>query len=79
MVAMAAKGPGVFCNKDAGLLACRKAIKFVMDVGFFELVIEGDNSFAMKAISTLKDDQSMLENVIRDIQHLFRHLQWVRI
>ena len=79
MVAMAAKGPGVFCSKDAGLLACRKVIKFVMDVGFFELVIEGDNSFAMKAISTLKDDQSMLENVIRDIQHLFRHLQWVRI
>ena len=50
-----------------------------MDAGFFELVIEGDNSFAMKAISTLKDDQSMLENVIRDIQHLLRHLQWVRI
>ena len=79
MVAMAAKGPGVFCSKDAELLACRKAIEFVVDVGFFELVIEGDNSFAMKAISTLKDDQSMLENVIRDIQHLFRHLQWVRI
>ena len=79
MVAMAVKGPGVFCSEDAELLACRKAIEFVVDAGFFELDIEGDNSFAMKAISTLKDDQSMLENVIRDIQHLLRHLQWVQI
>ena len=56
MVAMAVKGPGVFCSEDVELLACRKAIEFVVDAGFFELVIEGDNSFAMKAISTLKDD-----------------------
>ena len=56
MVAMAVKGPRVFCSEDAELLACRKAIEFVVDAGFFELVIEGDNSFAMKAISTLKDD-----------------------
>ena len=79
MVAMAVKGPGVFCSEDAELLACRKAIEFVVDAGFFELVIEGDNSFAMKAISTLKDDQLMLGNVIGDIQHLLRNLQWVRI
>ena len=50
-----------------------------MDVGFSELVIEGDNSSAMKAISTLQDDHSMLGNVIGDIHHLIRNLQWVRI
>ena len=27
----------------------------------------------------MKDDQSMLGNVIGDIQHLLRNLQWVRI
>ena len=79
MVAMVAKGPEVFCGKEAELLACRKAIEFVVDVGFSELVIEGDNSSAMKAISTLKTDQSMLGNVIGDIQHLIRNLHWVKI
>ena len=56
MIAMAAKEPEVFCSEEAELLACRKAIEFVVDVGFSELVIEGDNSSAMKAISTLKTD-----------------------
>ena len=50
-----------------------------MDVDFFELVIEGDNSSAMKAISTLKIDQSVLWNVIGDIQHLIRNLHWIEI
>ena len=56
MAAMTAKGPKVFCSEEAELLACRKAIEFAMDVGFSKLVIEGDNSSAMKAISTLKID-----------------------
>ena len=79
MVAMVAKGPEVFCGKEAELLACRKAIEFVVDVGFSKLVIEGDNSSAMKAISTLKIDQSVLWNVIGDIQHLIRNLHWIEI
>ena len=76
---MAAKGPEVFCNEEAELLACRKAIKFTVDSGFSKLVIEGDNSSAMKAISASKDDQSMLGNVIGDIQYLIRNLHWVSI
>ena len=79
MVAMAAKGPEVFCSAEAELLACGKAIEFVVDAGFSELVIEGDNSSAMTAISTLKIDQSLLGNVVGDIQHLICNLQWVRI
>ena len=79
MAAMAAKGPEVFCIKEAELLACKKAIEFAVDAGFSELVIEGDNSSAMTAISTLKIDQSMLGNVVGDIQHLIRNLHWVRI
>ena len=76
---MAAKGLEVFFCEEVELLACRKAIEFAVDAGFSKLVIEGDNSSAMRAISALKDDQSMLGNVTRDIQHLLRYLQWVRI
>ena len=79
MTAMVAKGPEMFCSTEAELLACRKAIEFAMDAGFLELVIEGDNSLAMTAISSLKIDQSLLGNVVRDIQHLICTLQWVRI
>ena len=33
----------------------------------------------MTTISTMKIDQSLLGNVVRDIQHLIRNLLWVRI
>ena len=79
MVAMAAKGPEVFCSTEAELITCRKAMEFAVDAGFSELVIEGDNSSTMTAISSLKIDQSLLGNVVGDIQHLIRNLQWVRI
>ncbi|XP_075645131.1 uncharacterized protein LOC142616133 [Castanea sativa] len=79
MAAMAAKGPGVFCSEKTELRACRKFIEFVVDADFFKLVIEGDNSSVMKVISAMQDDHSMLGNVIGDIHHLIRNLQWVRI
>ena len=50
-----------------------------MDAGFSELVIEGDNSSAMTTISTMKIDQSLLGNVVGDIQYLIRNLLCVRI
>ena len=79
MAAMAAKGPAVLCSEEAKLLACRKAIEFAVDAGFSEFVIEGDNSSAMSAISTMQLDQSLMGNVVGDIQHLIRNLHWVRI
>ena len=79
MVAMAAKGPEVSCSMEAELLACRKAIEFAVDAGFLELVIEGDNSSVMTTISTMKIDQSLVGNVVGDIQHLIHNLLWVRI
>ena len=74
MAAMVAKGPEVFYSLEAELLACRKAIEFAVDADFSELVIEGDNSSAMTTISTMKIDQSLLGNVVGDIQHLIRNL-----
>ena len=79
MVAMIAKGLEVSCSEEVEFLACRKAIEFAIDASFSELVIEGDNSFVMKAVLALQDDYSLLGNVIRDIHHLVRNLQWVRI
>ena len=79
MAAMAAKGPKVSSSEEAELLACQKSIEFAVDVGFSELVIEGDNSSVMKAILAMQEDLSLLGNVIGDIHHLIRNLQWVRI
>ena len=53
---MAAKRPKVFCSEEVKLLTCRKAIKFAVDAGLSKLVIEGDYSSAMKAISASRDD-----------------------
>ncbi|XP_050259107.1 uncharacterized protein LOC126704117 [Quercus robur] len=78
MAAMATKGPEVSSSEEAKFLACRKAIEFAADAGFFELVIEGDSS-VMKVVSALQDDFSLLGNVVGDIHHLVRKLQWVRI
>ena len=79
MAAMAAKGPEVSSSEEAEFLAFRKAIEFAIDAGFSELVIEGDNSSVMKAVSALQDDFSLIGNVVGDIHHLVRNLQWVRI
>ena len=76
---MVAKGPAVLCIEEAELLACRKAIEFALDAGFSEFVIEGDNNSAMSTISTMQLDQSLMGNVVGDIQHLIRNLHWVRI
>ena len=57
MAAMSAKGPAVNNSEEAEMLACRKSIEFVMDAGFSELVIEGDNANVIRAISSLEVNQ----------------------
>ena len=79
MAAMLAKGPSVFCNEEAELLACRKAIEFATDAGFSEFIVEGDNSTVMQAISSLNDDESLMGNVVGDIQQMLRGLHWVNV
>ena len=76
---MATKGPAVFCSEEAEFLACRKAIEFAMDAGFSEFIIEGDNSIVMHAISSMNANQSLLGNVVGDIQVMLRRLHWVSI
>ena len=51
MTAMSAKGEYVHNSDEAEVLACRKALEFAMEAGFSNLVIEGDNSNVMRALS----------------------------
>ena len=41
MAAMSVKGPSVSCSEEAEALACRKALEFVVELSFTEMIIEG--------------------------------------
>ena len=77
MAAMSAIGPKVDTSEKAELLACRRSIEFVVDASFTRLVIEGDNSNVMQAISSNVASYSFIGNVVDDIRHLMFGLQWV--
>lgn len=70
MAAMSAKGLVVSSSDEAEMLAYRKAIEFATDVGFSELVIEGDNADVIQAISSSIANLSLIGNVLEDIHHL---------
>ena len=52
MAALSFKGPAVTDSDEAEVLACRKALEFVVEAGFFELVIEGGNINVMQSITS---------------------------
>ncbi|KAK9993390.1 hypothetical protein SO802_023093 [Lithocarpus litseifolius] len=77
MAAMSTGGPPMSSSEEAELLAGRKAVEFATDVGFSELVIEGDNRNVMKALSSSLDDRSLLGNVVDDVRHLVYGMHWI--
>ena len=79
MAAMATNGPMVCTSDEAELLACRKALEFAMDAGFSRLIVEGDNINVTRAISSSLENTSPFGNVLDDIRHLLRSLQWVSV
>ena len=72
MVAMSVKGPPVTCSEEAEILACRKALKFSVDVGFSNVIVEGDNETVMRAVSSLSQTHSWLGNIYEDVKWLLR-------
>lgn len=70
MASLAAKGPSVQDSEEAEVLACRKALEFAVDAGFMDVVLEGDNSSVMRAISTGRANRSRLGHIYEDIQCL---------
>lgn len=77
MAAMSAGGPPVSSSEEAELLACRKAVEFATGFGFSELVIEGDNSNVMRALSSSLVDLSLLGNMVDNVRHLVHGMHWV--
>lgn len=63
MAAMPVKGPSVNSSEEAEALACRKAIEFSMEAGFSEVLIEGDNTTVMKAVSSSSGNHSLLGHI----------------
>ena len=79
MAAMTASGPKVCTSDEAKLLAWRRAIEFVVDVGFSRIIIEGDNINIIRAISSLVENTSLFGNVVDDIRHFMQGLQWFSV
>ena len=79
MGAMSTKGPRVTDSLEAEALACRKAIEFAMDIGFSNIVIEGDCVQVINAIKASKANLSRLGHVVEDIQVLISGLRWAEV
>lgn len=79
MAAMTVKGPAVQCSEEAELLACPKAMEFVIDTDFTELIVEGDNINATRSTVSAKDNQSALGNIVGDIRHLMGAFEWISV
>ena len=77
MTAMSAKGEYVHNSDEAEVLACRKALEFVMEAGFSNLVLEGDNSNVMRALSASAVNNSLYGHVVDDIRSYFFGWQFV--
>ena len=64
---MSAKGLAVVDSKEAKVLACRKAVEFAVDSGFYSLIIEGDNNTVINPISRARANYSRLGHLYEDI------------
>ena len=76
MAAMTTNGSKVSTSDEVELFACQRAIEFAVDVGFSRLIIEGDSSNVIQAISSPLENFSLFGNVVNDIRHLIWGLQW---
>ena len=75
MASLATKRPSIQDSEEVEVLACRKASEFAMDAGFMDVVLEGDNSSVMWAISTGRANRSRLGHIYEDIQCLAASFQ----
>ncbi|XP_075665466.1 uncharacterized protein LOC142635146 [Castanea sativa] len=76
---MSLKGPYVNSSEEAEVLACRRAVKFSREVGFSQVIIEGDCLNVMRALSVSTENSSMLGHIYEDIKFNFREMQVLSI
>ena len=70
MVALSVKGPPIFSSEEVEVLACRRALEFVVEIGFQEVVIKGDNATIIRGLTASKPNKSMLGNIYEDARYL---------
>lgn len=68
MASFSAKGPPVGDSEEAELLACIKALEFVVDTGFTDIVMEGNNTVVMNAILCSRTTYSRLGHLYDDVK-----------
>ena len=51
MAAILAKGGAVRDSEEMEVLACCKALEFVIDAGFMKVILEGDNARVLKTVA----------------------------
>uniref|UniRef100_A0A7N2RFA1 Reverse transcriptase zinc-binding domain-containing protein n=1 Tax=Quercus lobata TaxID=97700 RepID=A0A7N2RFA1_QUELO len=79
MGAMSAKEQQVLDSTEAEVLACRRALEFAIDIGFSELVIEGDSAQVLNSLRSTATNLSRLGHIFDDIQCLMAGLLWVEV
>ncbi|XP_075665494.1 uncharacterized protein LOC142635175 [Castanea sativa] len=67
MATLAAKGSAVRDSEEVEVMACRKALKFAIDAGFMEIILEGDNTLVMKTVSQAQQNLLRLGLIYEDI------------
>ena len=65
MGAMSAKGSQGEDSMEAEVLACRRALEFAIDIGFSELVIEGDSAQVLNSLKSTDTNWSRLGHIDR--------------
>lgn len=66
-------------RKEAEVLACHRALEFAIDIGFFELVIEGDSAQVLNSIRPSDTNLSRLGHIIANLQCLVVGLHWAEV
>ncbi|XP_075633692.1 uncharacterized protein LOC142606188 [Castanea sativa] len=79
MAALSVKGPPMTCSEEAEILACHRAVEFVVECGFIELVLEGDNQALMNALSSRKGLMSWLGHILQDVICMLNGLRWLQV
>ena len=79
MGAMSAKGLQVQDSTKAEVLTCRRALEFAINIGFSELVIEGDSAQVLHSLMSSDTNLSRLGHIFADIQCLIASLHWAKV
>ena len=66
MAALSSKGGAIQDSEEAEVSTCRKALEFAVDIGFSDLIVEGDSITVMNSITSTQSDLSRLGNIYDD-------------